>query len=228
MKVWETTDEPSGGFGTPSMRARRTSTPKTSKRCSSPRTTRSAGDLRRPTAPRQWGDYGSRGNGSRSPHEVKLAVWQRDEGKCVECGSNEYLEYDHIIPLSMGGANTQRNLQLLCEGCNRRKGGRWASAQLAGQPQPPVIPRKQRTFSRPRAGLKVAGSPVFTGRSGHLQGTPPEREVAGSNPAGRVGWSATASSPEQPLPAVRGRARPRPRGPWRPADSGRRPRIAPR
>ena len=52
---------------------------------------------------------------------VKREVWQRDHGKCVECGSKEMLEYDHIIPLSKGGANTVRNIQLLCEKCNRSK-----------------------------------------------------------------------------------------------------------
>lgn len=57
------------------------------------------------------------------PDEVKTFVWQRDAGKCVRCGSNQNLEFDHIIPVSMGGANTARNLQLLCEGCNRAKGG---------------------------------------------------------------------------------------------------------
>lgn len=57
------------------------------------------------------------------PDNVKMFVWQRDGGKCVRCGSNRNLEFDHIIPVSMGGANTARNLQLLCEGCNRAKAG---------------------------------------------------------------------------------------------------------
>jgi hypothetical protein len=56
------------------------------------------------------------------PNDVKMLVWRRDHGRCVECGSNEALEYDHIIPVAMGGSNTERNLQLLCEPCNRRKG----------------------------------------------------------------------------------------------------------
>jgi hypothetical protein len=56
------------------------------------------------------------------PDEVKVFVWQRDGGRCVKCGSNERLEFDHVIPVSLGGANTARNLQLLCETCNRSKG----------------------------------------------------------------------------------------------------------
>ena len=53
--------------------------------------------------------------------KVKDKVWNRDGGKCVECGSNEDLEFDHIIPHVKGGANTYRNIQLLCEPCNRKK-----------------------------------------------------------------------------------------------------------
>ena len=58
----------------------------------------------------------------RIPDAVRLFVWQRDEGKCVKCGNSEKLEFDHIIPVVKGGANTERNLQLLCESCNRGKG----------------------------------------------------------------------------------------------------------
>ena len=57
----------------------------------------------------------------RISQDVRDKVWRRDEGKCIECGSNENLEFDHIIPFSEGGANTYRNIQLLCEPCNRKK-----------------------------------------------------------------------------------------------------------
>ena len=57
------------------------------------------------------------------PDNVKMQVWKRDSGRCVKCGSQEKLEYDHIIPVSKGGSNTARNIQLLCEKCNRLKGG---------------------------------------------------------------------------------------------------------
>jgi len=55
------------------------------------------------------------------PKEIMNQVWNRDGGKCVKCGSQENLEFDHIIPFSKGGANTYRNLQLLCQKCNRQK-----------------------------------------------------------------------------------------------------------
>ncbi len=54
--------------------------------------------------------------------DVKTAVWQRDGGRCVECGAADYLEFDHIIPHSRGGANTVDNIQLLCRRRNGKKG----------------------------------------------------------------------------------------------------------
>ena len=56
------------------------------------------------------------------PRAVRLDVWRRDAGRCVECGSGFELQYDHVIPFSMGGATTAENLQLLCADCNRAKG----------------------------------------------------------------------------------------------------------
>lgn len=53
--------------------------------------------------------------------EVRRKVWRRDDGKCAKCGNRENLEFDHIIPLSKGGSSTVRNVELLCEVCNRKK-----------------------------------------------------------------------------------------------------------
>lgn len=61
------------------------------------------------------------GNRSTIPMDIATAVWNRDGGKCCFCGSSENLEFDHIIPISKGGATTFRNLQLLCKNCNIKK-----------------------------------------------------------------------------------------------------------
>jgi len=55
------------------------------------------------------------------PTELRRAVFERDGGCCVECGSNFDLQYDHLLPVAHGGATTVENLQLLCADCNRRK-----------------------------------------------------------------------------------------------------------
>ncbi len=60
----------------------------------------------------------------RIPESVRIAVWRRDQGKCARCESRENLEYDHIVPVSKGGGNTERNIELLCQNCNRVKGNR--------------------------------------------------------------------------------------------------------
>jgi len=57
----------------------------------------------------------------RISESVRHEVWRRDQGRCCQCGSQENLEFDHIIPFSKGGSNTARNLQLLCEVCNAKK-----------------------------------------------------------------------------------------------------------
>lgn len=61
------------------------------------------------------------GNRMTIPMDIATAVWNRDGGKCCICGSNENLEFDHIIPISKGGATTLRNLQILCKNCNIKK-----------------------------------------------------------------------------------------------------------
>lgn len=55
------------------------------------------------------------------PQEVRRAVYLRDGGRCVNCGSTFDLQYDHILPVALGGATTAENLQLLCSACNREK-----------------------------------------------------------------------------------------------------------
>jgi hypothetical protein len=55
------------------------------------------------------------------PTELRRVVFERDGGRCTECGGNFDLQYDHILPVARGGATTLENLQLLCAECNRSK-----------------------------------------------------------------------------------------------------------
>jgi 5-methylcytosine-specific restriction endonuclease McrA len=58
------------------------------------------------------------------PEIVKMIVFQRDQGRCVRCEAQENLHFDHIIPVSKGGSNSEENIQLLCESCNLKKSGK--------------------------------------------------------------------------------------------------------
>lgn len=56
------------------------------------------------------------------PRDLRLTVWKRDGGRCTSCGAAFDLQYDHVIPVALGGATSEQNLQLLCGPCNQRKG----------------------------------------------------------------------------------------------------------
>jgi len=56
------------------------------------------------------------------PTSVKLEVWKRDKGKCIQCGSVDNLHFDHILPYSKGGTSLKaENIQLLCAMHNLEK-----------------------------------------------------------------------------------------------------------
>lgn len=59
------------------------------------------------------------------PRRVRLAVSERDQFRCVECGATQDLTLDHIYPWSLGGKDTVDNLRLLCRSCNSSKGARY-------------------------------------------------------------------------------------------------------
>lgn len=52
---------------------------------------------------------------------VRKYILERDEYKCVYCGSKENLQIDHIISVFSGGQNKICNLQILCRSCNAAK-----------------------------------------------------------------------------------------------------------
>ncbi|HEY3252215.1 MAG TPA: HNH endonuclease [Ignavibacteria bacterium] len=66
------------------------------------------------------------------PTDVKIEVWQRDEGKCVQCDSTINLHFDHDLPFSKGGTSlTAKNIKLLCMKCNLKKSNKIISILVA-------------------------------------------------------------------------------------------------
>lgn len=56
------------------------------------------------------------------PASLRTLVFERDEYRCLCCGSHKRLRCDHVIPESEGGAMHESNMQTLCESCNCKKG----------------------------------------------------------------------------------------------------------
>jgi hypothetical protein len=66
-------------------------------------------------------------DGKRSRHisrDVRQTVWRQYGGRCADCEADDYLEFDHIIPVAKGGSNAVANIQLLCRRCNNKKSDR--------------------------------------------------------------------------------------------------------
>lgn len=60
------------------------------------------------------------------PGDVQREVYERDGGRCTQCGSTDNLHFDHILPYSKGGSSkTATNIQLLCARHNLSKGNKF-------------------------------------------------------------------------------------------------------
>jgi 5-methylcytosine-specific restriction endonuclease McrA len=58
------------------------------------------------------------------PHDTRVFVWSRDGGRCRNCGSDQELHFDHVIPRALGGSNLAENIEVLCRTCNLKKGSK--------------------------------------------------------------------------------------------------------
>jgi hypothetical protein len=58
------------------------------------------------------------------PAAVRRRVLARCGHRCVKCGHTSHLALDHIFPWSLGGPDTEDNLQVLCRSCNSSKGAK--------------------------------------------------------------------------------------------------------
>ncbi len=57
------------------------------------------------------------------PSAVKDAVMERDEARCVSCGSDRDVEFHHLIEVVDGGRHELANIELRCERCHRGHAG---------------------------------------------------------------------------------------------------------
>lgn len=61
--------------------------------------------------------------------EVRRIIFERDNFRCLQCGSTEDLQVDHIVSvyqaakgiIPIENLNTRENLQTLCKQCNSGK-----------------------------------------------------------------------------------------------------------
>ena len=62
--------------------------------------------------------------------DLRESVFEKSKNEdgdyvCAECGkifrTREFLQIDHVIPMTKGGLTVKENLQVLCRACNMRK-----------------------------------------------------------------------------------------------------------
>ena len=58
----------------------------------------------------------------RNYHEWYQQLAAVNGERCANCGSDDALVLDHVVPIAKGGLSQLDNLQLLCAECNRIKG----------------------------------------------------------------------------------------------------------
>lgn len=57
------------------------------------------------------------------------AIYERDNGICHLCGEKpDKIHFDHVVPLSKGGAHVESNIKVACARCNLKKGARLLAA----------------------------------------------------------------------------------------------------
>lgn len=52
---------------------------------------------------------------------VRKVLLQAAQGKCQACGAANALEYDHVVPVALGGTGDVANGMLLCRSCHNAK-----------------------------------------------------------------------------------------------------------
>ena len=97
--------------------------------------------------------------GRKVPAATRRVVWTRDQGRCTfvaptghRCGSREFLEFDHVVPVARGGLSDEGNLRLRCRGHNQAEAKRVFGANF-------VQARRREAFARTARRAAPAGTP---------------------------------------------------------------------
>lgn len=81
------------------------------------------------------------GNRTHVTTATRKRILARDRHQCVQCGSTERLEVDHILNVARGGTHDLDNLQTLCADCHATKtakeSGEWRR-KTKRQPRRPI------------------------------------------------------------------------------------------
>ena len=112
------------------------------------------------------------------PAEVRRQVWERDQGRCTfvspsgeRCESTEFVEYDHVVPLSQGGQSTLEGLRLMCRAHNQFEadlalGAEFMNAKReqaraeAKAPAGAKAPAEAKALAEARAQPRLSGPPL--------------------------------------------------------------------
>ena len=117
--------------------------------------------------------------GSAAHHEMKAYLTAKWNAACAYCGGSDDLGFDHLVPLSGGGATNHRNLVFSCRECNLEKATQEVSDFLRDYPEklssfrqhsrlPPLFAAHDK-YIRSRLGTGLArGAIPVSGFSGGL------------------------------------------------------------
>jgi len=89
---------------------------------------------------------------------LRKEILERDSYICHYCGkTSDYMEVDHLVPVSNGGTDDPSNLVSCCRSCNRKKNTKpYESQTKASLPNQPYQPNRTNLTIKPSAAEKPA------------------------------------------------------------------------
>jgi 5-methylcytosine-specific restriction endonuclease McrA len=79
----------------------------------------------KPIDPRRGGNPNTERIRGAKLQKIRERILLRDNYTCAGCGRiTAYLQVDHVVPLFMGGSESDENRQLMCDVCHDAKSAR--------------------------------------------------------------------------------------------------------